>query len=392
LTLHAFILASAREDSTRDLLRPIAGAPLLVRQLEWLSAAGVTHVTVNRVASEPLPPAMGVIELSQTGVHVTWIPSARPLELPELAARVGPVNAPALVLPHACLGDLDLRAAVTLARDCREDVAVVCDDQAVSVRHLDKGPRPQRTIDGEGWLLQVLGEATAQNLVEQVLLGVRKGIVIRGTEVSPGIWRARGALAVEAAVLQPPCYLGENAFISERAVVGPGAVVGECAIIESAARVVHARVAPHVVVGQGVVVQHACAMPGRIVRHAGRDVDIDDPLLLGVQGASGNHLARLLAALALGALAPAAVVLGGRPAQLAHRVARIMEGTASWIGVRDGFDPDAVALDVLRLLVPPDAHEEERTAARALYARNKSLGLDAKLLAGWLLGANRSAT
>ena len=115
----------------------------------------------------------------------------------------------------------------------------------------------------------------------------------------------------------------------------------------------------------------------------GRDVDIDDPLLLGVQGVRHNHASRLAAAMALGLVAPWAVLLGGGATRCARRLGRVVDGTANWVGVRDEVDPDAVALDVLRLLVPPDARDEERTAARALYARNKSAGLDIKLLVGW---------
>jgi len=258
--------------------------------------------------------------------------------------------------------------------------------------HLDGAPHPEHAHDGEGWMLHIDHESVAHELVEEVLLGFRLGIVVRGTEAAPGIWRARGALAVEAAVLRSPCFLGPSSFVSEGAVVGPGAVLGEYAIVESGARVSHSRIAPGVVVGQGILVDHAVALPGRIVRHEGRDVTIDDPLLLDVQGSTSKHVSRLAAALALGVVAPAAVVAGGAAARAMRRLSRIVEGSATWIGVRDGIDPDAVALDVLSLLVPPDARDEEVTAARALYARRKSLGLDARLLAGWLLRANRIPT
>ena len=49
-----------------------------------------------------------------------------------------------------------------------------------------------------------------------------------------------------------------------------------------------------------------------------------------------------------------------------------------------------MVIDVESELVPRDAPEEAREAARALYRAKKSFGFDVKLLAGWLMHRARA--
>ncbi|HQP39688.1 MAG TPA: hypothetical protein PLI95_31105, partial [Polyangiaceae bacterium] len=110
MTARAFILGSDKADSTADLARPLAGAPLLVRQLEWLAAAGIEEVAVNRVATTPLPSELSCDELCSVGLKVLWIPSGSPLGVRELADRVGSHERPVVVVPHGVLGAASLGA------------------------------------------------------------------------------------------------------------------------------------------------------------------------------------------------------------------------------------------------------------------------------------------
>jgi hypothetical protein len=382
----ALVLASPAPGASLDLARPIAGAPLLVRQLEWLRGAGVTRVAINRVAEEPLPRGLGERSLRHTSVEATWIPSARPLGPSELAERVEHEDGPVIVVPHARLGSVDLRAGWQVAAETGEDVWVTCGPLRVWVAHLGGARRVTRRIALAGWMQEVTSEPVAQSLSEQVLLGQRQGIEVRGSAIAPGIWHARGALAVRGAVLLAPCYLGRGSLVAERAQVGPGGLLGEHAIVEEGARVVHGRVAPGVVVGQGVLVQEACAMPGRLERHTGAVVELADPLLLGAP-ADGDWVPRLAAALALSAVGPLAALWGGAAREWARRLARVVDGRGRWLDALDGGEQESAVFDVLPFLLPPGAGPEERRAARALYARRKSLALDARLLAVWLLGA-----
>jgi len=386
LTARAFILGSDKADSTADLARPLAGAPLLVRQLEWLAAAGIEEVAVNRVATTPLPSELSCDELCSVGLKVLWIPSGSPLGVRELADRVGSHERPVVVVPHGVLGAASLGAVYSDAEASSADLVVGESPLRVAITHLDGAEHARREQRIEGWLCLVDSEAAAHALAEEVLSATRQGIVVRGTQVSPGIWRARGAIAAETAVLRPPCYLGRGCFVSEGAEVGPGAVLGERSIVESQARVIHARIAPGVVVGQGVVVERACAFPGRLVRHAGRELPIEDPLLLGMRGKTPAWALRLAAAVALSIAGPFAALTATERVRVFRRLARVVEGSGRWVGVRDEQDPDGVVLDVLSLLVPPDAHDEELQAARALYSRTKSPGLDVRLVAGLLFG------
>lgn len=385
--MDALILASDRAEATADLARPIAGAPLLVRQLEWLHACGVTRVAINRAARDPLPEELKTAHLERVGVSVIWIPTAEPLDAAELARRLGVTETPVLIVPASVLGAVDLREHVASARETGRDVVVAYEACTVEVSHLGRSPGETQRVVATRWMECVASEVAAQRLTEALLLKERDGVEIRGTEVSPGIWRSRGAVVVDGARVEAPVLLGPNCFISDGVVLGPGAVVGEHAVIEAGAKVVHARIAPGIVVGQRVVVENACAMPGHIARHAGRTVAIGDPLLVG--GARGPQLAsRILAGFALSAVAPAAALFGSEATRVVRRLARVVDGSGQWFGVRDGEDGDAVVLDVLPLLIPPDAQDEEMVAAKAVYSRTKNLALDAKLLVGLIVGAS----
>ncbi|MEI7894356.1 MAG: hypothetical protein WCI05_14775 [Myxococcales bacterium] len=387
--MRAFLLAGPPEGATDDLARPIAGAPLFVRQLEWLRQSGVREVVINRVSDSPLPPSLGPQPLAATGVAVTWIPSSEPLSFSALARRVRPSGDVVLVLPHAVLGDLVFSPFLEQARQDKGDVLLVRNDVRVQLRHLPSNGTAARIELTEGWLLEVASEAVAHTLVESLLSGECRGVDVRGTSLAPGIWRARGALVVEGATVIAPCFLGLHTLVAEGATVGPGAVLDAGAVVEPNAVVCHARVAENVVVGQGIRLERACALPGRIVRHSGRVTAIDDPLLLGMRGPSGFPV-RLAAAAALVAAAPVSALGSATAQSLVMRLARILARRGSWVGVRDDADPDAVVFDVMALLIPPEALDEERTAAKAYYAAKKSPRLDAKLLAGWFLGAVRT--
>jgi hypothetical protein len=303
------------------------------------------------------------------------------LDETELARRGGVQDEPLVVLSHGTLGSANLRDIEPI-EGCLE----MTSGRAI-VRILDAGfvGREARAIPPVGWLDAVDTEEQAQLLTEALLMGERTGVVIRGTQVSPGIWRARGATVVEGARLEPPCLLGPGSFVGEGAILGPGAILGAQSIVEAGASVVHGRVGDGVIVGQKVHVAGACAEEGRISRHSGRSVPIGDPLLLGGTR-TPDRIPRLLAAFALGAIAPVAAVSGGFASHLCKRLVRVVDGGGAWVGVRDEQDEDGVVIDVLPLLVPPLAQEEERQAARAIYRAKKSYGLDGKLLLGKVFG------
>jgi hypothetical protein len=382
----ALVLATPRATADDDLARPIAGAPLLVRQLEWLRRAGVSRAIVNRVPHAPLPVELSAEALLRTGVAVTWIPSAEPLEAKDLARRAGLKGVVACAVPHATLGDVDLGEAFAALASTREEVHLVSGACRIHVQVLGE-PRAtatpvSRVLVREGSLRELSSEADAHAWVEALLADpATRGVAVRGTRVAPGTYRARGSRVEPGATVIGPCFLGPDTLVAKRAVVGPGAVLDAGAVVDSGARVVHARVGAGVVVGRSVSVERACALPGRLVFHAGRTAMIDDPLLLGARASAPERLGRLAAAAALSIATPA-LLFDPEAAALVRRLARVACGSGAWLGERDGSDPDGVVFDLAPRLAPPRASDAERAVAGALYARSRSWRTDLLLLAG----------
>lgn len=385
--LHGIVLGAV--GGAIDSARPIAGAPLLVRQIEWLRAQGVSSVIVNRVVDASSSSSAVTAEVAATGAAVTWIPSAAPLDHAELARRAG-VDGVVVVIPHARLGDADLGGAIALATETGDDVRVHAAGLDVDVVHLGRSATSRRVLESGGWMRDVADEATCQALNEAILLGQVHGVVVRGTQVRDGIWKARGAVVIDGAQLTPPCFLGRDSFVAEGAIVGPGAVLDERAVVERDGRVAHARVAAAVVVGQGIALSHALASDGKVHKHRGGEIDFDDPLLVG-QRATPALAPRLGAAIAVAALSVPAALAGGRIARAVHALGRVVEGCGSWVGVSESDAEASVVFDVESQLVSDDASEEAREAARAFYRAKKSLGLDVKLVAGLIADRARAA-
>ncbi|HEY2517450.1 MAG TPA: hypothetical protein VGI39_41540 [Polyangiaceae bacterium] len=384
--MDALLLASASPSAQADLARPLAGAPVLVRQLEMLAACGVTRVVANRVASSPLPRSLHAEALAATGVKVVWIPSSGPLTALQLAQRAALADTAVLIVPHGVVGNIELRA--TLAQAAAGEEPVQIEGTPFEVRRPSDARSARAVAAPAGWWRTVEGEGAAHALSEQVLAGHVKGIEVRGSEISPGVWACRGAVVQTGAVVEAPAYLGPGVFVAGGAQVGPGAVLGESVVVERGARVAHARVENGLVVGQGVVIEGALLSEGGNVEpHVGDAVALDDELLVGHRR-SRRLLARAAAVAACAAVAPVALTMGGKAATALHRLARVAAGTGAWVGVRD--DQDGVVIDIASALVPPRAEAAERAAARSLYRAKKSAALDAKLLLDRLTGAARA--
>ncbi len=370
----ALILASTSPEATRDLARPLAGAPLLVRQLEWLRGAGFDTVVINRIASDRLPAEIWTEPLQATGVQVVLIPTMQPLSPRELALRAGMSHEPMVVVPHAVLGNLDLSEVVLRLKQCGGMAEVSAETGAVVLRD-EQGAGATHRIYPKGWLRRLDSELAVHQLTERILSHQVEGIEVRGTEVRPGLWVARGARISDRARYTGPVYLGADCVVQANAEVGPGAVVGTASVVESGASVKHARVDSGVVVGRDVRVEHAWVGRGTIEPHQGQQVDIEDPLVIEALESNGAWLPRVAA---LGPLA-LAMAAAPRDSQLVSRLRRIVWGSGHWLGVRDD-DPDAVLYDILPLLVPNPKDAQVRRAASAYYSSHKSVSTDLHLL------------
>jgi NDP-sugar pyrophosphorylase family protein len=380
--MDAFILGG--KGGTDDLARPIVGAPLLVRQIEWLRASGADRVVINRVADGSLTGDLGSPDEAKIGVSVVWIPSAEPLVREELARRVGLREGIVAVVDHALVGDVDLREAADQATRSGADVTVAAGPLSVELWHAGDVPRARVTIEAAGWMRLVRSEREVQLLNEDILMGRLTGIEVRGSEIRPGVWTSRGAIAVEGARLEPPCYLGRDSFVASGALVGPGAVLGQRAVIEQGAKVTHARVADGVIVGRDVMVSNACALDGKLLRYDGVEIELDDSLLVG-SAVSVSLSSRVAAGVAMVAVFLPALAFG-KAARATSSLGRVVWGSGTWVGLRSRGSEAPPVFDIESQLVPADATEEVRAAARAFYLAKKSPGLDARLLAGLLVG------
>jgi NDP-sugar pyrophosphorylase family protein len=380
--MDAFILGG--QGGTDDLARPIVGAPLLVRQIEWLRASGARRVVINRVADGSSARDLGSPDEAKIGVQVVWIPSGEPLLRAELARRVGLLDGIVAVIQHAMIGDVDLRTAAAQALQTGSDVTVQVGALAVDIWHAGDGLRESVTVEAAGWMRLVRSERDAQLLNEDILMGRAAGIEVRGSEIRDGVWTSRGAIAVDGARLEPPCYLGRDSFVASGALVGPGAVLGQRAVVEQGAKVTHARVADGVIVGRDVVVSNACALDGKLLRYDGVEIELDDSLLLG-SAVSVSLGSRVAAGVAMVAVFLPALAFG-RAARATSSLGRVVWGSGTWVGLRNRSSDPPPVFDIESQLVPADATEEVRAAARAFYLAKKSPGLDARLLAGLLVG------
>ncbi|HEX4448751.1 MAG TPA: hypothetical protein VH044_18540 [Polyangiaceae bacterium] len=372
----ALILGSA--GGAADVLRPLAGAPLLERQIEWLIMRGVSQVVVNNVVDAASSSAR--VDLGALASLVTWIPSASPLDARELAARAG-VQGPVLLVHHAHLGTIDASAAFARFAAHGGEVALMADGCTLLVTDPKLASSRAEVLHPEGWLRDLRGEAACHRLAEAVLLGHVGGVVVRGTETSPGIWQARGSQISPGAVIEPPCYFGPESFVGDGARVGPGAMLGRRSVLERGGEIRHGRVADGVFVGQNVFIDHACATGSELEPFDGAPIPIDDPLLT-TKGTTGTWTSVALAQAAHAALQ---AIRGPsvRTASPVDALRRVAAGSASWVGM-DGESGGCI-VDISPALLGANVTREARDAARALYRSQKGPLYDAALVVKTLL-------
>jgi len=226
-----------------------------------------------------------------------------------------------------------------------------------------------------GWTTQADSEKRAQRLAEALLLKRRTGVEIRGAEVQPGIWQARGVHVASDVRLVAPVYLGTDASIGNAAWIGPGAVVGAGAVVGPDTHVEHGRVGDHDVLPANTMLHHATLERGTFVshrHHAPKEHHSFRTMIAlgGIEGSS-RQIAKVLHASA------------ERTLSTEHRITKALErienGSGHWIGV--GANPTDSLWNVMPALVTADASEEARDVARKYYGSQKSIRNDLKLAA-----------
>lgn len=256
-------------------LVPIAGRPLVSRQLQWLRALGVERVAlVLPSGPEGDRVAQWLTDNEPVSRDVVFV---RDADSPaEAATRAGFGGRPHLSLSSDVVGDGDLSRLYGLAErgrvvahlvpppGCRAEEAFVC------VEHTTLELRHERTIlvRGPGWGARVSDLAAARELGDRVLEGSLPPaddvhafpIQLHASALLPGVWVARGAHVDKRAIVRAPVWIGPGAVVEAGARVGPGTHVGARAVISRGASV------RECVVEDGVIVEgrhrDACLRPG----------------------------------------------------------------------------------------------------------------------------------
>jgi hypothetical protein len=425
---------SLREARARVATLPLAGRPLLARQIQWLLGAGFDRIAVELDAHAESDAAASWLAVDPLGAMVRQVLTASPIDPADVVLRAGfDVKRPFLVLPADVLGDVDLTDAMRASPD--DDVVMTLSPptalksklRGATVRVARPHPVGTVAVRSEGWGAAIARLDDAMSLGALALSGTITGMLVHAAETSPGVWIARGASVSPEAKLRAPVYVGVDALVRAGAILGPNAQLGDRVVVERDATVREAWVSEGTTVGEGVAVERCAAIGGSIAPLDGdRAVALGDPLLLDAPAKSAVPWSdRAVAAMLLVALVPltllGALVAAARGRGYVRRIADaradrfavlrrgasgvgildlapalvdVIEGHRTLLGVAPRVPSEKVSLN-LRLaasaapcgaiavdhaLCPADADEVTIARATAWYAHARTRRLDLSLL------------
>ena len=424
--MQALILRSRTDASAR--LLPIAGQPLIIRQLEWLRAEGCESIVValgSTPEDEEALALLGDRADLQRDVRVVLVDDGDGPSM--VAGRAGLAGgAPFVTIPGDVLCDVDLAVAFARAGGRETSFSLLPPTGVVAYPAIITIGTGQPTRNGaqplEGWGVHVRNGIDALRLSQLVLSpssspstgqpssqeapsGVKERsglrLVVPAPERAPGVFVSHFAFVSEDARLIAPCFIGPGASIGRGAVVGPRAEICADAVVDEGAVVSDAIVTRGTWVGERMGITRAVAAPGRIrdLERPRQVVELDDPLLLGArdQGAVSWLPSKILAGLAAIVVAPLAMILP-RARGLLARLAEVVLGRSALVGVsplgsgaggssgllRAASRAPRGLIDITRALVPGDAPLDVQLRAHAWYAEQKRALVDLRLLAARL--------
>jgi hypothetical protein len=408
-------------------LFPLAGRPLIVRQLQWLRDLGVERIAVEIGADEEgLEVGEWLAERDAVGVGVQLVLAGRRLDPRGLARRAGfPADEPLLVVPGDVLGGgaaLDELLARAGARGGRLRMQVPA-GAAARLRGGELLVLPASDEIEEltgarapGWAVRLRSPADALALGVLALSASTRGERPRGmplhaAEHAPGIWVGRGAQIDPGARLIAPVLIGAEAVIRAAAEVGPNAFVGERAVVDQGTTLANGIMLDGVIAGEGLDLRGLSVAHRELVDlRTGARFEVDDTLILAsrARGRGTSLPSRVIALALLLTLLPCvalgALVLGlagrrGRRPPLAALIREIIEvstGARGLIGLGPltGARPEGVPLalwrasqraapgviHVDRALTPACSGQQAQLHARLCYAHTKCLRVDLSLL------------
>lgn len=252
-------------------LQAVCGQALIEYWLEYLAASGAQHVTVL-VADRPDQVRAAVGAGQKWGLKVDVIPEAEEASVEEARARFKKEGDEWLAAP--------------------EGIALV-----------DRLPGQTSSMFDS--------YASWQDAVQQFSKHANGPTRIGLREAQPGVWLGMRTRIHPKAILQAPCWVGDDVHVGANAVVGPNAVVESRSLIESGAEVRDSIVTPETFIGAYTEVAKSIVCGSLLINwESNSHVNIPDPFLLGEVTAKPFRfdpfvlLGRLTAAAALVATAP----------------------------------------------------------------------------------------
>lgn len=243
---------------------PIAGRPLVARQIQWLRSVRCQGIAVQ-IGSSAESVALGqwLARGDAIGTNVRLVASGKPLTPREIARRAGfPDGALLIAIPADVLvgGDIGAicahahptGAVIALAPHCA--IADICDGTAVRVFGDEPTPTPTTR---EAWAIRIRSLADAFTIGLATIEGrvgrqSENGILLHAYEHERGVWLSRGAQIDPSAKLIPPVLVGMNTVIRADATIGPRVFLGDRTVVERGTRLSDAMIAPGTILGESL--------------------------------------------------------------------------------------------------------------------------------------------
>jgi NDP-sugar pyrophosphorylase family protein len=222
---------------------PILGEPLACHWVEHLASLGAREIRI--VASDRADLVRAAVgDGARWGVQVEIIAAANEPTPAEAVARYRSPEEPGWLPPPA---------------------------DVVFMNHLPGRPDLPLFTSYAAWYEAIIA------WMPRALTPVR----VRVSEVRPGIWIGRRSRVAPTAVLQAPCWIGDQVLVGKDCVIGPGAVLEDRACIEAGAKVVQSIVGPDTYVGRLTVVASSLAGGSTLTNwRSGSSLRVPDPFLM----------------------------------------------------------------------------------------------------------------
>jgi NDP-sugar pyrophosphorylase family protein len=419
------VIHEIESTSTHGLI-PIAGRPLVARQIQWLRSVRCQGIAVQIGLSAESVALGQWLRRDAVGTNVRLVLSSKPLTPRQLARRAGfPDDDTLLAIPADVLCGGDIESIRVHARPRAAVVALpapaaLSDVFAGSAVRIVGDEIPWKSARKEAWAVRVRSFTDAFTIGIAVLEGrlerrAENGVLLHASERERDIWVGRGAHIDPRAQIIAPVLVGADAVICAGARVGPRVFLGERCVVENNTRLANSMVAPGTIVGADLDLS-GIALDARGTQDlfTGEYATIDETLLLTRRDKphqtswTGRGLAIFVLLLLLPVWAIVSAVMLLRSKQLdspvmarvnmrpLHLILQTIRGERIWIGLSEWTTdlPDDVSaplfwkamsapcglIPIDTGLAPEGADIATRLRSRIYYMHVKNHWLDLRLV------------